>query len=414
MLVMVGCSSVSKHSLQDDFQASPVKTQTKLTLALKCLGKQLSMSLDNPAAYVFLVRDIIDGTVNAVYSDGPLADSGRAQLISILSAHTKPGYGLVTDQFPVMLSPTAGETIGLNRFGLPSNDNIALYVSMSTTIANTNRRSLGMTPISTITPLIIDGAFTRYDSLHSERSITLVINIIDPRTNVVVGTEGFDLKFYSKSKTARFRVAVDEYYYGFSNTDVKVETVHAAQQILLKAGAIWILDNAFGRMVDFSPCFDSDERLNLGQDVRYEYAQQGKALPLIVPVGTVVKEGFLDEKPSLGEVDLLAEEEFLTGIQQQEDQRQADQRRAAEAGQLTGPSWLVSVGVFVNSKNASLVSNLLNRRGYASQSSPVKLVPSDRGATRIWLGPYVEKDEAKKVSLELLAVTGTRGYVYKF
>ncbi|WP_423909535.1 hypothetical protein [Candidatus Spongiihabitans sp.] len=65
----------------------------------------------------------------------------------------------------------------------------------------------------------------------SERSIILVVNIIDPKTNTVVGTEGFDLKFYSNSKTARFRVAIDDYYYGFSNTDVKVETVHAAQQL---------------------------------------------------------------------------------------------------------------------------------------------------------------------------------------
>jgi hypothetical protein len=163
-----------------------------------------------------------------------------------------------------------------------------------------------MESVAAITPLVIDGAFTRNDSSHlrskgygsnggyrgdveeeesgaidfgrsgSERSVTLVINIIDPKTNVVIGTEGFDLKYYSNSKTARFRIAVDNYYYGFSNTDVKVETLHAAQQTLLDGAAVWILDNAFGSKVNFSPCFDTQETLALGRDSRMQEAQTKK------------------------------------------------------------------------------------------------------------------------------------------
>jgi len=83
-----------------------------------------------------------------------------------------------------------------------------------------------------------------------------------------VDTEGFDLKYYSNSKTARFRIALNNYFYGFSNTDVRVETLHAAQQTLLEGAAVWILDNAFGKKVDFSPCFEKPETVALGRDSR--------------------------------------------------------------------------------------------------------------------------------------------------
>lgn len=303
-LAVASCGSAN-YTLSGKLDSTPVKTETKLTEALQCLGKQLENAHTNPGAYVFMVRDIIDGTVKSSYSDGPLADAGRIQMISILTAHTKPSYGLVTDEFPLMLTQTQNEQMGLNRFGLPSRENLHAYVSMLTNFTNVNRKSRGMSAINAVRPLVIDGAFTRYDSSHtrskgygknagyrgddernssvdfgrsgSERSVTLVVNIVDPRTNVVVGTEGFDLKFYSKSKTARFRVAVDDFYYGFSNTDVQVETIHAAQQTLLEAGAIWILDNAFGNFVDFAPCFDTDEKLALGQDARFDRIKARRA-----------------------------------------------------------------------------------------------------------------------------------------
>ena len=299
--ILSGCGTVSRYTLDTEFDSTPIKTSTKLTDALQCLGGQLQSNLNHPGAFVFMVRSITDGTVKqSDYSDGPLADAGRLQLISILSAHTKPSYGVVLDEFPFMLRSVVNEQIGLNRFGVPSQENMSAFVSQLTQYTNLNRQANGMPLVTEVMPLTIEGAFTRYDSSRtrskgygqnagyrgdtndeqsasvdfgnsgSERSITLVVNVIDPKNNVVVGTEGFDLKFYSNSKTARFRVAIDQYYYGFSNTDVKVETVHAAQQTLLEASAIWILDNAYGRMVDLSPCFDSEARLALGTDSRYQ------------------------------------------------------------------------------------------------------------------------------------------------
>ena len=304
-LIMSGCSTVSRYTLDTDFDAAPEKSKTKMSEALQCLRQELDNNLVNPSAYVFMVRDIIDGTIkHNNYSDGPLSDAGRIQMISTLSAHTHPSYGIVIDQFPLMFQPIISEQVGLDRFGFPSQANLSSFLPRLTTVANTNRSSRGMSEVSAITPLIIDGAFTRNDSSHqrskgygqnggyrgdveeeksaaidfgdsgSERSVTLVVNIIDPQTNVVIGTEAFDLKYYSNSKTARFRVAVDNYYYGFSNTDVRVETLHAAQQTLLDGAAVWILDNAFGNKVDFSPCFDNPDTVAVGRDSRQHEAEK--------------------------------------------------------------------------------------------------------------------------------------------
>jgi len=298
-LVMTGCSTVNRYTLDTEFDSAPIKSKTKMSQALQCLRTELDKNLINPSAYVFMVRDIIDGTIkHNNYSDGPLSDSGRVQMISTLSAHTNPSYGLVIDQFPLMFKPIISEQVGLDRFGFPSQSNLENFLPRLTSVANTNRSQRGMQAIDSVTPLIIDGAFTRNDSSHrrskgygqnggyrgdvedeeslaidlgdsgSERSITLVINIIDPKSNVVIGTEGFDLKYYSNSKTARFRIALNNYFYGFSNTDVRVETLHAAQQTLLEGAAVWILDNAFGKKVDFSPCFEKPETVALGRDSR--------------------------------------------------------------------------------------------------------------------------------------------------
>jgi hypothetical protein len=303
-MLTASCSTTSRYSLDTDFDSAPVKSKTRMSVALQCMNSQLEQTMVNPSAYVFMVRDVIDGTITPNHSDGPMSDSGRIQMISTLSAHTSPSYGLVIDKFPLIFKQVLNETVGLDRFGFPSQENLNGFYPKLTAIANANRASRGMASVAAIKPLIIDGAFTRNDSSHmrskgygsnggyrgdvddektaaidsgksgSERSVTLVINIIDPETNVVIGSEGFDLKYYSNSKTARFRIAVNNYYYGFSNTDVRVETLHAAQQTLLDGAAVWILDNAYGKKVNFTRCFNSPDTIALGRDSRAEAAKK--------------------------------------------------------------------------------------------------------------------------------------------
>lgn len=435
LMVIAGCGSISSYTLATDFNSTPVKSQTKLTRALKCFGSQLA-GVPSRAAYAFMVRDIVDGTVNKEYADGPLSDAGRIQMISILSAHTKPSYAVVTDEFPLMLRPTVNEQVGLNRFAIPSNTNLQSFVGMLTQVSNTDRKSRGLAAVQSVVPLIIDGAFTRYDSSHirskgygsnagyrgdaddeeslsidrgksgSERSVTLVVNIIDPKTNVVVGTEAFDLKFYSDSKTARFRVAIDDYYYGFSNTNVRVETIHAAQQTLLEAGAIWILDNAFGRQVDFSPCFDNEKTLALGQDARTKQAVAPRhvaqdpylgGLPATITAPATIV-------PTVNNVGSQATTQPLQRVV-----RVAPAKVPAESP-ITQSGWQVRVGAFVQSHNIRALSNLLSDQGYSTRATSVKVDAVN--ATRIWLGPYASKRIAEEVRDKMAKLTGEESYIF--
>ena len=427
-VALAGCTSVSRYKLDAEFDSSPVKTRTKLTEALQCLGGQLENNRQNPGAYAFMVRDIIDGTVKNLNSaDGPLSDAGRIQMVSILTAHTKPSYGMVLDAFPTMLRPVINENIGLNRFGLPLPDDLSTFVANLTRSANMSRRLKGMPTVDSVMPLIIDGAFTRYDSSHirskgyganagyrgdiedeeslsidfgdsgSERSVTLVVNVIDPKNNTVVGTESFDLKFYSNSKTARFRVAIDEYYYGFSNTDVTVETVHAAQQTLLEAGAIWILDNAYGAMVDFSPCFDTEEKLALGQDARYAQVQAARDNGSTTPAATTAA-------IALG-VDAI-ENPVATSI----DIPALESQVADAAGGLESMAiWRVGAGAFCDIGNAASRSLVLETAGYDVSSSMVKIPDCD--ATQLWIGPFAEEGTAKEISQHLGGLIGEYGFI---
>ena len=437
-VALAGCTSVSRYKLDAEFDSSPVKTRTKLTEALQCLGGQLENNRQNPGAYAFMVRDIIDGTVKNLNSaDGPLSDAGRIQMVSILTAHTKPSYGMVLDAFPTMLRPVINENIGLNRFGLPLPDDLSTFVANLTRSANMSRRIKGMPTVDSVMPLIIDGAFTRYDSSHirskgyganagyrgdiedeeslsidfgdsgSERSVTLVVNVIDPKNNTVVGTESFDLKFYSNSKTARFRVAIDEYYYGFSNTDVTVETVHAAQQTLLEAGAIWILDNAYGAMVDFSPCFDTEEKLALGQDARYAQVQAARDNGSTTPAATTTETtpvAAATAAIALG-VDAI-ENPVATSI----DTPAVEEQVADAAGGLESMAiWRVGAGAFCDIGNAASRSLVLETAGYDVSSSMVKI--SDCDATQLWIGPFAEEGTAKEISQHLGGLIGEYGFI---
>ena len=462
-ILLLGCLNSALYTIDDEFDSSPIKTKTKMTAALQCLGDQLEKNLDDdPGAYIFMVRDITDGTINNNYSyDGPLSDAGRIQLISILTAHTKPSYGVVLDEFPLMLKPVINEQVGLNRFGVPSKTNLDSFITEMTQFTNENRKPTGMPAVKEVMPLVIDGSFTRYDSSYSrskgygrnagyrsdaededasvdfgnsgsERSVTLVVNVIDPKTNVVMGTEGFDLKFYSNSQTARFRVAVDEYYYGFSNTDVKVETVHTAQQILLEAGAIWILDNAYGSTVDFSPCFDTKEKLALGRDARTEQdkAQQVAMTPQqkaptaqgkgggirlgglvdidLIDLGGVGRIPGTGNRPGIGDKAQSAESasESALGNGYNPDGTPVESPSNVYYSEL---GWQVRAGTYCEIRNADAVFKMLNRSGYNAQSIPVKI--DECKGTRVWLGPYQKKETAEKISAELKIFTGENGYI---
>jgi len=258
-----------------------------MSSAIQCMGRQLEKATTTKLAYVFLVREITDGTItNTVYQNGPLSDAGRIQLIHALSEHTFPYLGLVTDQFPMMFKPLAKEGLGLNRFGLTANNNMNTFLAFFGSIIANARKQKQLPPIAGIVPLVVSGSFTRLDNdnLYQEgwghnagsrdrggdddysgqidygkttsaKMISLVINLIDPRYNLVVGSQSFDLIFSRKNKRFRLRFAFHDGFYGVSKDEIEVEGLHGAQQTLIDAAALWILNKAYGEETNFKSCF---------------------------------------------------------------------------------------------------------------------------------------------------------------
>ena len=71
--------------------------------------------------------------------------------------------------------------------------------------------------------------------------------------------------------------------------------------------------------------------------------------------------------------------------------------------------WVVRVGTFSKISNVTAVSRLLNDNGLKARTTPVQTSFGD--ATRIWLGPYSDKNSAVTVSAQLKALTGEKGYI---
>ncbi|QTR50526.1 hypothetical protein [Candidatus Thiothrix anitrata] len=159
-------SACSGHTLkiQNDFKETPEISRSNMSNAIGCMSTALRKS-DSNNAYVFLVRDINDGTVKeGPYQDSPLSDAGRIQMLNILSDHLNPQVGLVTDNFPLMFSQTGKEDSGLNRFGLPAPQNLDVFMSAYHGIIQNARQSKGLSAASNIIPLVVSGSFTRFDS----------------------------------------------------------------------------------------------------------------------------------------------------------------------------------------------------------------------------------------------------------
>jgi hypothetical protein len=282
-IYLSSCSN-SNTIINNQLMEVPKVTKTNMSKAIQCMGRKLN-NTDSNTAYIFMIRKIIDGTIkDSVYVNGPLADSGAIQLINTLSENTYPHLGMVTDNFPLIFKTINREDMGLNRFGLPSAQNMNTFIKFFQFIINNARKRKRLSPISYIVPMVINGAFTRLDNdniyqrgyghnagvrgddnnrnsgqidfgkTSSAKALTLVINLIDPRHNIVVGSQSFDLVFYRKNNKLRFRLAVGDGFYGFSGDEVIVEGLHSAQQTLLDAAALWILDKSYGKQINFSKC----------------------------------------------------------------------------------------------------------------------------------------------------------------
>jgi hypothetical protein len=286
-----GCSSDHTRIIKNVFKETPKASKTNMSNAIQCMGRQLEKTTTTKLAYVFLVREITDGTItNSIYQNGPLSDAGRIQLIHALSEHTFPYLGLVTDQFPLMFKQQPKEGVGINRFGLTNNNNMNTFLAVFGSIIGNARKQKQLPPIAGVVPLVISGSFTRLDNdnlyqegwghnggsrdrggdndysgqidygkTSSSKMISLIINLIEPRYNLVVASQSFDLIFSRENKRFRLRFTLHDGFYGVSKDEIEVEGLHGAQQTLIDAAALWILNRAYGEETNFKTCFTLEQ-----------------------------------------------------------------------------------------------------------------------------------------------------------
>ncbi|MBO0614818.1 hypothetical protein [Thiothrix fructosivorans] len=296
LLALSGCGAYSVTHIEPMLAQTPTPSRTNITQAIQCMGNGLAASTSS-RAYIFLVRDLPDGTVKeGPYQNGALSDAGRVQFINTLSEQIHPHVGLVTDKYPTIFQQlTKEDDTGLNRFGLPSSKNVHAFTSIFRSIVDASRSTKQLPPADSIIPLVVDGSFTRMDGdnfyqegdghnagsksdtdeeksgqidfgkTNSARSLTLAVNLIDPRTNLVVSSRSFDLTFSRTNDKKRFRVALGDGFYGYSYSEVMVEGLHSAQQTLLDAAAMWVVDKAYGDEIDFSSCLTPQQRVTVGR-----------------------------------------------------------------------------------------------------------------------------------------------------
>ena len=289
------CTSSTSH-VAETIAATPMVSRSNISSAVECMGERLS-DAHTSRAYIFLIRDLPDGTVKqGPYQNGPMSDAGRIQFINTLSENIHPHLGVVTDKYPSIFKHLSKEDIGLNRFGLPSANNVKSFISIFRGIIDVARKNKKIPPAQSIVPLVVDGSFTRMDgdnfyqtgNAHntgnrangdegkvtgqvdfgkttSAKAITLAVNLVDPRSNVIVAARSFDLQFSRTNDKKRFRVALGDGFYGFSHNEVIVEGLHSAQQTLLDAAVMWVLDKSYGDRINFSSCFTPQQQQMVGE-----------------------------------------------------------------------------------------------------------------------------------------------------
>jgi len=270
LCVLGGCSS-NQVAFQN-VSSVPVNTTTSLSNVLACTKEKIASHNQN-TAYLIIVREVVDGTVRErSTSDGPLGDAGVHQLQGALVSLLNSEKAIVVDNQPSMFSKYSRGSTGLNKFGVPESEAQVTYKESMLNYVNAIRTGKGIRAAESIVVLTISGAFTRIDSANlsndgygltfgangsggkgeiefgksvSKKVISLSINLIRPMLNTIIKSESFDLEFYNSSKKYNVKGTVGEVDLGLALSNTRIESMHSAQQTLIDASAIWLVENLF-------------------------------------------------------------------------------------------------------------------------------------------------------------------------
>ena len=84
---------------------------------------------------------------------------------------------------------------------------------------------------------------------------------------------------------------------------------------------------------------------------------------------------------------------------------------SATVAETITSGWVVQVGMFVDKKKANNVFRELGEKGFKPSTSVVDTNLGLKTGTRVWLGPFKERQEAVDMKSKLADKTGTSGFI---
>lgn len=101
----------------------------------------------------------------------------------------------------------------------------------------------------------------------------------------------------------------------------------------------------------------------------------------------------------------------VTPVKSDTDSKPTEKKVAAvKLPKETGHNgWVVRVGTYSKKANVESMSTLLTNSGFKPRTTPV--TTSLGKFTRVWLGPFAQKETADKIGERLKSLTGEKGYV---
>ncbi|OSI14120.1 hypothetical protein [Neisseria dumasiana] len=265
-----GCSSQSVDYVST--AATPNYTESSLDKSLDCVGREFEeFTKTSPRVSLFIVSNVIDGTVRQQALHSPLADAGAFHLKTRIHALFPYTLAKVVKEEPLIFQAVNGP-VGINAFGLVNTNYLKAYQDGNLSSINFIRNQAGLSPASYLQLIPIEAAFTRndqedffnrgrganasqsrariqgnidYGSSSSSKIISLAVNVNDPSTNTIAYATSFDLKYSAKRKEFSIQLTGKEPGIGYSFSSGQVESVQSAQQVLLDAASLWVADLAY-------------------------------------------------------------------------------------------------------------------------------------------------------------------------
>jgi DedD protein len=85
---------------------------------------------------------------------------------------------------------------------------------------------------------------------------------------------------------------------------------------------------------------------------------------------------------------------------------------AADSAAAGGEGWAVRIGTFAHDANVERVMTAVKKAGFTPKSDEITV--GGENATRIWVGPYVDKAAAEKALARINKSTGEKGLIVAY